>query len=109
MVKLSDNRFAILYTTQQGSKRPELHYLVVSDTGEEIYSGTYTGLAAGGSVIQDRNAMLFTESNDGILDYSCQPVVYNGSIIWTSPLYTYVVKNGKEKNKTRVYSIPIVY
>lgn len=109
MVKISDSRFAILYITRQNWKKYQLHYLVVSDTGEEIYSKIYTGIKPGAASYLARNALLDTAPGDGILDYSSQPVLYKGNIIWTIPLYTNKVINGKGVNKTRIYSIPAVY
>ena len=44
MVKLSDSRFAILYSTTQKGKT-SLNYAVYSDTGKKIYSKKYSNLS----------------------------------------------------------------
>lgn len=82
MVKLSDQYFAILYSTDQG-KSQKLHYVVVDQSGKKVYSKTY--------------------SNRLFLGAS-QPILYNGNIVW---LESYYDENYKEKVKT--YSIPALY
>lgn len=79
MVKLSDERFAVLYTTTTKKDKTTLHYVVVNDAGKKIYSKTY--------------------SNMELTDES-QPILYNGSIVWTETSYT---------NNTTLYSVPAVY
>ena len=81
MVKLSDNRFAILYTTTQKGKMT-LNYAVYSDTGKKIYSKKYSNM---------------------VFDGDSQPILSNGSIVWISS----TEKNGK--TKTKLYSIPATF
>ena len=81
MVKLSDNRFAILYTTTQKGKMT-LNYAVYSDSGKKIYSKKYSNM---------------------VFDGDSQPILSNGSIVWISS----TEKNGK--TKTKLYSIPATF
>ncbi len=81
MVKLTDNRFVILYSTTQKGKST-LHYAVYSDTGKKIYSKKYANMVFNGD---------------------SQPILYNGSIVWISPIQS----NGKVKSK--LYSIPATF
>ncbi len=81
MVKLSDNRFAILYTTTQ-KKKTTLNYAVYSDTGKKIYSKKYTNM---------------------VFDGDSQPILHKGSIIWISS-----TESGG-KVKTKLYSIPATF
>lgn len=62
MVKLADDRFAIIYTTETGNHKNKLHYVVVDDTGKKIYSKTYPDME---------------------LKEAVQPILYKGSIVWT--------------------------
>lgn len=82
MVKLSDNRFAVMYFTRDKGSKYKLHYLVVDDKGETIYKKTYSGFS-------DTASTFFGE-----------PVLYRGSIVWTAN-EAYV-----KKPKLIVYSIP---
>lgn len=83
MVKLSDQRFAILYSTTQG-KSQKLNYVVVDNSGKKVYSKTYSNVVFQGST---------------------QPILSDGSIIWTE---NYIdAKTYKDKVKT--YRIPAVY
>lgn len=82
MVKLSDNRFAVMYFTRHKGEKYKLHYLVVDDTGKTVYQKTYSGYSETASA------------------YFWKPVLYKGSIVWTA---------GGEfvsKPKLIVYSIP---
>lgn len=81
MVKLSDNRFAILYTTTKKGKTT-LNYVVYSDTGKKIYSKKYANM---------------------VFDGDSQPILYKGSIIWVSS----TISQGKAKSK--LYAIPAVF
>ena len=81
MVKLSDNRFAILYTTTQ-KRKTTLNYAVYSDTGKKICSKKYTNM---------------------VFDGDSQPILYKGRIIWISS----TANNGK--TKTKLYSIPATF
>ncbi len=81
MVKLSDSRFAILYTTTQ-KKKTTLNYAVYSDTGKKIYSKKYTNM---------------------VFDGDSQPILHKGSIIWISS-----TESGG-KVKTKLYSIPATF
>lgn len=81
MVKLSDSRFAILYTTTQ-KKKTTLNYAVYSDTGKKIYSKKYTNM---------------------VFDGDSQPILHKGSIIWISS-----TESGG-KVKTKLYSIPAAF
>ncbi len=82
MVKLCDDRFAILYTTTEKGKT-KLNYVVVSDTGEKIYAKKYSGMA---------------------FDGDSQPILYKGNIIWADDTLT-----PDYKIETKLYSIPAVY
>lgn len=81
MVKLTDNRFAVLYSTTQKGKST-LNYAVYSDTGKKIYSKKYS------------NIVFYGDS---------QPILYNGSIVWISPI------ENKGKVKSKLYSIPAIF
>lgn len=81
MVKLTDNRFVILYSTTQKGKST-LHYTVYSDTGKKIYSKKYSNM---------------------VFDGDSQPILSNGSIVWISATES----NGKVKSK--LYSIPATF
>ncbi len=81
MVKLTDNRFVILYSATSKGKST-LHYAVYSDTGKKIYSKKYANMVFNGD---------------------SQPILYNGSIVWISPIQS----NGKVKSK--LYSIPATF
>lgn len=83
MVKLSDERFAILYESTTGTKTT-LNYVVVDNNGKKIYSKKYSG---------------YTMSGDA------QPILYNGYIQWASQAYS-------EKTydySMRLYRIPATY
>lgn len=62
MVKLADDRFAILYTITTKNYKNTLHYVVVDDTGKKIYSKIYPDME---------------------LIEPVQPILYKGSIVWT--------------------------
>lgn len=81
MVKLTDNRFVILYSTTKKGKST-LNYAVYSDTGKKIYSKKYSNMVFNGD---------------------SQPILHNGSIVWISP----IDNNGKVKSK--LYSIPATF
>lgn len=81
MVKLSDSRFAILYTTTQ-KRKTTLNYLVYSDTGTKIYSKKYSNMVFNGD---------------------SQPILFKGSIVWISST------ESKGKTKTKLYSIPATF
>ncbi len=81
MVKLSDSRFAILYSTTQKGKT-SLNYAVYSDTGKKIYSKKYSNM---------------------VFDGDSQPILDKGRIIWISS----TEKNGK--TKTKLYAIPAIF
>ena len=81
MVKLSDNRFAILYSTTQ-KRKTTLNYAVYSDTGKKICSKKYTNM---------------------VFDGDSQPILQNGRITWIS------TTNNKGKTKTKLYSIPATF
>lgn len=85
MVKLSDNQFAVMYFAKHKGKKYKLHYLVVSDTGEIVYKKTYSGFS-------DIASANFAE-----------PVLYQGSIIWTANIVSYF-----KKPEVVVYSIPAI-
>lgn len=81
MIKLTDNRFVILYsTTKKGTST--LNYAVYSDTGKKIYSKKYSNMA---------------------FDGDSQPILYNGSIVWISTTQN----SGKATSK--VYAIPATF
>lgn len=82
MVKLSDERFVILYSTLEKGKT-KLNYVVINDTGKKIYSKKYSGMAFSGS---------------------SQPILYKGNIIWADTSYTAFYQA-----ETKLYSIPAVY
>ena len=65
MVKLADDRFAILYTIRQNGKS-KLKYVVVNDTGKKVYSKTYSGIK---------------------FDAASQPILYKGNIVWVTAEY----------------------
>ena len=62
MIKIHDDRFAILYTTTKNNKTA-LHYTVVNDAGKTVYSKVY--------------------SNVGYTS-GAKPILSNGYILWTA-------------------------
>ena len=117
MVKLSDSRFAILYTTihrkkvtkYSYSRTTKLHYVVVSDTGKKIYSKTYSGFKEGDEIAVFSRSPLSLELNDGVLDFGSEPAVYNGNIIWPTLVDGKYTKKKGVQYRARLYSIPAVY
>lgn len=82
MVKLCDDKFAILYSTAQKGKET-LNYVVVSDAGKKVFSKKYSGM---------------------VFDGDSQPILYKGNIVWADTSY-----EGANRTKTKLYSIPAVY
>lgn len=82
MIKLSDDKFAILYSTTQ-KKKTKLNYIVVNDAGKKVYSKKYSGMA---------------------FDGDSQPILYKGKIVWADTAY-----EGINRTKTKLYSIPAIY
>lgn len=83
MVKLADDRFAVMYSTTKNQKS-KLHYQVFDGDGNVVYSKTYSN-------------MLF---------YGCtQPTLCNGSIVWTETQYHLSADN----TDTVIYRIPAVF
>ena len=88
LVKLSDDYVVLLYTTTKKAGKETttvLNYVVLNESGSVVYKTTYKG-------------MCFTAGT--------QPILYNGSIVWTDVVSTYNKKTGREKDKTYYYSIP---
>lgn len=83
MVKLSDTRFAVMYSTKQGDST-KVQYVVVSDTGKKIYTKTYAGLSFSGS---------------------SQPILSKGRIVWMETSYSAAYGG----TRTRMFSIPAIY
>ena len=83
MVKLSDTRFAILYTTTKGN-RSNLQYLVVSDAGKKVYSKTYPDIS---------------------FSANSQPVLNRGKIVWIETVH----RADYSGTDTKMYCIPAVY
>lgn len=83
MVKLSDTRFAILYSTTKGN-RSELQYTVVSDTGKRVYSKAYTDVS---------------------FSANSQPVLHKGQIVWIETVWR-ADYSGKD---TKMFCIPAIY
>lgn len=81
MVKLSDAYVAIMYSTYSGNKST-LHYVLVDAAGKVISHKKYSG-------------KVFTGST--------QPILYQGSIVWTDVKRTFV-----QKNKGGYYTYNIV-
>ena len=75
MVKLSDDKFAILYNTTKANKTT-LNYLVVNNNGKKIFSKKYSNLT---------------------FNADSQPIIYNGYIQWTTSYYD---KNYHKVTKT---------
>ncbi len=89
MVKLGDDRFAVLFTTTQGEKTV-LHYIVVDDAGKKIYSTTYKN-------------MLFPSSS--------QPILSNGYIVWMSAKerYEWGINGLTKVTEQKINRIPAKY
>lgn len=83
MVKLSDTRFAILYSITQGTAS-EMQYVVVSDSGKKIYTKTYAGLP---------------------FSAGSQPILSKGKIVWMETSY----RADYSGTQTRLFSIPATY
>lgn len=84
LVKLSDDYVALLYSTTKKNKST-LHYVVLDEKGDTVYSTTYKD-------------MIFTGGT--------QPILYDGSIVWSDVKETYNKKNWEYKETTYMYSIP---
>lgn len=82
MVKLSDNRFAILYNTIE-KKKVTMNYIVVDNNGKKIYSKKYKNI---------------------VFNADSQPILYNGYIQWIA---THSDKNYKPIVKS--YRIPVIF
>lgn len=83
MVKLSDERFAILYQSTTG-KKETLNYVVVDNTGKKICSKKYSG---------------YSMTSDA------QPILYNGYIQWVSSVYS----EKKNSYVMALYRVPATY
>ncbi len=83
MVKLSDTRFAVMYSVTQGNAK-KLQYVVVSDTGKKICAKTYTDLS---------------------FSASSQPILNKGKIVWMETSYNADFSG----TRTRLFSIPAIY
>ena len=83
MVKLSDTRFAVMYSITQGNTK-KMQYVVVSDTGKKICAKTYADLS---------------------FSASSQPILSKGKIVWMETSYS-ADYNG---TRTRLFSIPAIY
>ena len=100
MVKISDDRFAILYVTQDSQKKSDesgyntLTYYVVNDKGEKVYKKDYKNTELTGIV---------------------QPILYKGYIVWSEKKTTYSedIIDGRyvynSKVQTITYKIPATY
>lgn len=81
LVKISDEQFALMYSTYDKKGRGTLHYELLSDKGKTVRKKSYTGMVFTGAV---------------------QPVFFNGRIFWSD------VKLGSKKDKVYNYSIPVL-
>ncbi len=82
IVKISNDRFVILYSTSSAnSQMKKVHYVMVDDTGKILKKKTY-------------NNMIFTGAT--------QPILYNGSIFWSDVEYQW------SGSKVYHYSIPVL-
>lgn len=71
MVKLSDDRFAVLFTTTTDHKAT-LNYVVVNNAGKKVYSKKYSNMVFAGD---------------------SQPILYHGYLQWVSTQSTYATGN----------------
>ena len=85
LVKISDTRFAVLYSTQEKNKNT-LHYLVVDDSGNVVYKKSYKDV-------------LFTGSN--------QPLFAGGYIMWVERFYQ-TDEQFRSKLVCRTYRLPVI-
>ncbi|MCR4689914.1 MAG: hypothetical protein K5739_01025, partial [Lachnospiraceae bacterium] len=82
IVKISNDRFVILYSSSSAnSQMKKVHYVIVDDTGKILKKKTY-------------NNMIFTGAT--------QPILYNGSIFWSDVEYHW------SGSKVYHYSIPVL-
>lgn len=84
MVKLSDNYFAVMYSTITAGGTERMHYVVIDNSGKKVYSKTY------------KSVKFYAGS---------QPILYKGNIVWTEAWYAsdYVT------SVVRTYRIPAIY
>ncbi len=82
MVKLCDDKFAILYSSEEKGKT-KLNYVVVNDAGKKVFSRKYPGMA---------------------FDGDSQPILHKGKIVWAN-----TVRDSAYRPKTKLCSIPAVY
>ncbi len=83
MVKLSDTRFAVLYSTTKGN-HTKMQYVVVSDTGKKVYSKTYPDIS---------------------FSANSQPVLNKGQIVWIET----VRRPDSSGTDTKMFCIPAIY
>lgn len=99
MVKLTDDRFAILYTEKQNKKenvfdhymqdkKETLHYVVVDNNGKKIYTKTYKNIPW----------------ND-----AGQPILWNGTLVWIESFYDEIDDFRDKKGTTKLYQIPALW
>ena len=91
MVKLSDDRVAVMFTTTRNNKGT-LHYVVLNNEGTMVFRKKYSN-------------MEFSASS--------QPILSNGGITWLDKKYTYGKMNfwgytfyGVTSEKNYLYRIP---
>ena len=91
-IKLSDDYMALMYTVTKNDK-DTLHYVVVNDTGKVVCHKTYKNM---------------------IFSAATQPILHNGSIVWTDAIYywkKFKTKKSyyyKQQEKHYFYKIPAV-
>lgn len=88
MVKLSDDRFAILYSTvprkyDMQKQKSTLHYVVVDNNGKKVYSKAYKNMQ---------------------FDGETQPILYRGYIQWVASYW-----QDYAPTMTKSYRIPVIY
>ncbi|MCR4690711.1 MAG: hypothetical protein K5739_05175 [Lachnospiraceae bacterium] len=82
IIKVSEDRFAVLFSTsKKNGSDQKLHYVLVDDSGKILKKKTYRNMYFTGGV---------------------QPLLYRGSIFWSESFYEGISK------KVMCYSIPIL-
>ena len=82
IVKLSDEKFALLYEVTKNNKKT-LYYVVVNNEGKKIYSKKYSNMYFHGD---------------------SQPVIFNGYIQWIAKGY-----DSNSGYKTKTFRIPVIF
>jgi len=86
MVKLAEDRYAILYSTKKNDVET-VHYLVINNAGKKIYSKSYKGMSFSGGT---------------------QPMLYKGNLVWVEEKGGFDYESMQYVYSTNLYQIPAI-